>query len=259
MLWIPGVVYLRSEDRASLTQRRRDSSVRVFPFYLNARKPGAAKVLKWNLKWGSLSTGMTDFLSARTVWLQRCLSGKKYLAGMRYPWSVGFMDSAMRPRIYCGKHKHQTSHEVGHKSCWAGGRPLNVAEFAQTGLRCKTRLICLNLHSLEIGRQVNRQLLFYGKSRSNEMTVHFPCILLCHGRLPVPMSLGRTLMSLLALRQCTASYCSEHMPRTYTENVSENGNVNLSLCLIKHLAMKTHEDAEELFRTYIISTGHAVA
>jgi hypothetical protein len=179
---------------------------------------------------------------------------------MRYPWSVGFMDSAMRPRIYCGKHKHQTSHDVGHKSCWGGARPLNVAEFAQTGLRCKTQLICLNLHSLEIGRQVNRQLLFYGKSRSTEMTVQFPCSLLCHGLFPVPMRLGRTLMSLLALRQCTASYCSsvlsycsKHMPRTQTESGSVSGDVNLSLRLIKHLTMKTHEDEEELFRAYIKS------
>lgn len=38
----------------------------------------------------SLSIRMTDFLSARTVWLPCCLSGKKYLAGMRYPWSVEF-------------------------------------------------------------------------------------------------------------------------------------------------------------------------
>lgn len=38
----------------------------------------------------SLSIRMTDFLSARTVWLSYCLSGKQYLAGERYPWSVGF-------------------------------------------------------------------------------------------------------------------------------------------------------------------------
>jgi hypothetical protein len=62
-------------------------------------------------------------------------SGKTYLAGKRYPCTVGFMDCAMRRRIYCGKHKHQTSHEVRYKSCWGWGRPLNPAELEQTGLR----------------------------------------------------------------------------------------------------------------------------
>jgi hypothetical protein len=60
-----------------------------------------------------LSIRMTDILSARTVRLSCCLSGKKYLPGLRFPSVVC---------ILC-ENKHQTSRDVRYKICWSWGRP----------------------------------------------------------------------------------------------------------------------------------------
>jgi hypothetical protein len=58
------------------------------------------------------SIRMTDILSARTVRLSYCLSGKKCLPAMRclsVLWTLH-------------EYKHQTSREVHYKSCWSWGR-----------------------------------------------------------------------------------------------------------------------------------------
>jgi hypothetical protein len=60
-----------------------------------------------------LSIRMTDILSARTVRLSYCLSGKKYLPAMRCL-------SVLRT---LHEYKHQTSLEVRYKSCRHWGRP----------------------------------------------------------------------------------------------------------------------------------------
>jgi len=78
-----------------------------------------------------LSIRMTDILLARTVRLSCCLSGKKYLPGMRCPSVV---------RMYLRENKHQTARDVRYESCWSEDDPTCCS--VRTDLPCRLQAIC---------------------------------------------------------------------------------------------------------------------